>query len=54
MAALARRVPLRVMSEWLGLDLPDAAAGWADASFRLGAPEPPAAATEQFAGDSET
>ena len=50
MAALARRVPLRVMSEWLGLDLPDAAAGWADASFRLGAPEPPEAATEQFAG----
>jgi hypothetical protein len=24
-------------SEWLGLDLPDAAATWADASFRLGA-----------------
>jgi cytochrome P450 len=50
MAMLARRVPLRVMSEWLGLDLPDAAATWADASFRLGAPDPPASATEQFAG----
>ena len=50
MAMLARRVPLRVMSAWLGLDLPDAAATWADASFRLGAPDPPASATEQFAG----
>jgi cytochrome P450 len=50
MALLARRVPLRVMSEWLGLDLPDAAAAWADASFRLGAPDPPEAATERFAG----
>ena len=50
MAALARRVPLRVMSAWLGIDLPDTAAMWADASFRLGAPDPPAAATESFAG----
>ena len=50
MATLARRVPLRVMSEWLGLDLPDDAAQWADASFRLGAPDPPEAATEHFAG----
>ena len=50
MSALARRVPLRVMSDWLGLDLPDEAAMWADASFRLGAPEPPEAAAEQFAG----
>ena len=38
------------MSAWLGLDLPDAAASWADASFRLGAPDPPDAATERFAG----
>ncbi len=50
MTALARRVPLRVMSEWLGLDLPDAAAGWADASFRLGAPDPPESAAASFAG----
>ena len=50
MSTLARRVPLRVMSEWLGLDLPDAAATWADASFRLGAPEPAEASVEQFAG----
>ena len=50
MAALARQVPLRVMSAWLGIDLPDTAAMWADASFRLGAPDPPAAATESFAG----
>lgn len=50
MALLARRVPLRVMSEWLGLVLPDAATSWADASFRLGAPDPPASAEEQFAG----
>jgi cytochrome P450 len=50
MAALARRVPIRVMSEWLGLDLPDAAATWADASFRLGAPEPPDTAAAVFAG----
>jgi cytochrome P450 len=50
MATLARRVPLRVMSEWLGLDLPDEAAGWADASFRLGAPDPPEAAAARFAG----
>jgi cytochrome P450 len=50
MAMLARRVPLRVLSEWLGLDLPDAAAMWADAAFRLGAPDPPEACAEQFAG----
>jgi cytochrome P450 len=50
MDALARQVPLRVMSAWLGIDLPDAAAVWADASFRLGAPDPPEAATEHFAG----
>jgi cytochrome P450 len=50
MAALARPVPLRVMSAWLGIDLPDAAATWADASFRLGAPDPPEAAAERFAG----
>jgi cytochrome P450 len=50
MAMLARRVPLRVMSEWLGLELPAAATTWADASFRLGAPDPPESATEQFAG----
>jgi cytochrome P450 len=50
MATLARRVPLRVMSAWLGLDLPDAATTWADASFRLGAPDPAPSAGEQFAG----
>jgi cytochrome P450 len=50
MAEIARRVPLRVMSEWLGLDLPDAVAGWADASFRLGAPDPPESAAVTFAG----
>lgn len=50
MDRLARRVPLRVMSEWLGLALPDEAARWADASFRLGAPDPPTWAEEQFAG----
>jgi cytochrome P450 len=50
MATLARRVPLRVMTEWLGLDLPDAATSWADASFRLGAPEPPEGSAERFAG----
>jgi cytochrome P450 len=50
MAALARPLPLRVMSEWLGLVLPDAATTWADASFRLGAPDPSAEAQEQFAG----
>lgn len=49
MAALARAVPTRVMSEWLGTDLPAAATRWADASFRLGAPDPPAQASEQFA-----
>ena len=46
MSALARRVPLRVMSTWLGLDLPDAATAWADASFRLGAPDPPEVSTD--------
>ena len=50
MAALARPVPIRVMSAWLGLDLPDEATTWADASFRLGAPDPPAEAAEHFAG----
>jgi cytochrome P450 len=50
MEALARRVPLRVMNAWLGIDLPDAAAVWADAFFRLGAPDPPEVATERFAG----
>jgi cytochrome P450 len=50
MAELARRVPLRVMSQWLGLDLPDAAAAWADASFRLGAPDPPESSATGFAG----
>jgi cytochrome P450 len=50
MTALARAVPLRVMGEWLGLDLPDRVAMWADASFRLGAPDPPEAAAERFAG----
>ena len=50
MASLARPIPLCVMSEWLGLDLPAAAATWADASFRLGAPDPPADASEQFGG----
>ena len=49
-AALARRVPIRVMGAWLGLDLPDAAATWADASFRLGAPDPPDTAAAAFAG----
>ncbi|MGI8754298.1 MAG: cytochrome P450 [Acidimicrobiales bacterium] len=48
MSALARPVPIGVMSEWLGINLPDASAIWADASFRLGAPDPPPAATEQF------
>ena len=50
MTALARRVPIRVMSAWLGLDLPDAVTTWADASFRLGAPDPPEACTQVFAG----
>jgi cytochrome P450 len=50
MAMLARRVPLRVMSEWLGLDLPDPAITWADTSFRLGAPDPAPSAGEEFAG----
>jgi cytochrome P450 len=50
MASVARPVPIRVMSEWLGLDLPDEAAGWADASFRLGAPDPPVGTEQQFAG----
>src|SRR5439155_1649329 len=49
MEMLARPVPLRVMSEWLGLDLPAAATTWADASFRLGAPDPPVAAAAEFA-----
>ena len=48
MSALARPVPLRVMSEWLGIELPADAALWADASFRLGAPDPPADASERF------
>ena len=48
--ALARRVPLQVMSAWLGLSLPDEACTWADASFRLGAPDPPAEAAEQIGG----
>jgi cytochrome P450 len=50
MSELARRVPLAVMSEWLGLTLPSDATTWADASFRLGAPDPPAEAAEQFGG----
>jgi len=50
MAALARRVPIRVMGAWLGLDLPDAATTWADASFRLGAPDPPEACAQAFSG----
>lgn len=50
MSSLARPVPLRVMSEWLGLDLPAEATIWADASFRLGAPDPPPGTDEQFAG----
>jgi len=49
METLARPVPTRVMSEWLGLELPAAATAWADASFQLGAPDPPAQATGQFA-----
>ncbi len=50
MSRLARPVPLRVMSEWLGISLPDEATTWADASFRLGAPDPPPGTDEQFAG----
>jgi cytochrome P450 len=50
MAAVARQVPLRVMSTWLGLSLPHEACTWADASFRLGAPDPPADAAEQIGG----
>ena len=50
MAEIARPLPLRVMSAWLGIDLPDAATTWADASFRMGAPDPPADAAKQFAG----
>ncbi len=50
MSALARPVPIRVMSEWLGIELPDEAAAWADASFRLGAPDPPPDTAERFAG----
>jgi 4-methoxybenzoate monooxygenase (O-demethylating) len=48
MPTLARRLPLMIMSEWLGVDLPDDAIGWADASFRLGAPDPPAATRPRF------
>lgn len=50
MTMLARPTPLRVMSRWLGVDLPDDAIEWADASFRLGAPEPSADAATTFAG----
>jgi len=50
MSALARPLPIRVMSAWLGIELPDEATVWADASFRLGAPDPPADAAERFAG----
>lgn len=50
MAALARPVPTRVMSAWLGLELPVSATTWADASFRLGAPNPPTSAVDQFDG----
>jgi cytochrome P450 len=48
MASLARRVPLSVMGEWLGLQLPPEATAWADASFRLGAPNPPPTAAAEF------
>ncbi len=48
MSALARPLPLRVMSDWLGLQLPDEAVTWANASFRLGAPDPPQAAEDRF------
>ncbi len=50
MTALARRLPLMVMRDWLGLDLPDDAIGWADASFRLGAPDPPPDTRARFDG----
>ncbi len=49
MELLARPIPTLVMSEWLGLDLPPEAAAWADASFQLGAPDPPPDATTRFA-----
>ncbi len=49
METLARPIPTRVMSEWLGLDLPSEATAWADASFQLGAPDPPPEATARFA-----
>jgi cytochrome P450 len=48
MTELARPIPMRVMSEWLGIALPAAATAWADASFRLGAPDPPATAVARF------
>jgi len=48
MSMLARPTPLRVMSRWLGLHLPDEATAWADASFRLGAPDPSAEAATTF------
>ncbi len=50
MSMLARPTPLRVMSTWLGLHLPDEAAMWADASFRLGAPDPSEEAAAGFGG----
>lgn len=48
MASLARRIPLSVMSEWLGVQLPPEATAWADASFRLGAPNPPPTAAAEM------
>ena len=50
MSMLARPVPLAVMSAWLGLQLPTEATSWADASFRLGAPDPPADAEVSMGG----
>jgi cytochrome P450 len=49
MEAIARPVPIGVMGRWLGIDLPHQITTWADASFRLGAPDPPREATSNMA-----
>ena len=49
MEDIARPVPVAVMGRWLGIDLPQEVTTWADASFRLGAPDPPSDATSKMA-----
>ena len=49
MEDIARPVPVAVMGRWLGIDLPQQITTWADASFRLGAPDPPSDATSKMA-----